>query len=88
MKNIDLFSDYIEEHDEAILSHLYDIKLKYNDAKGMDFTLEFHFSDNDYFTNKVLTKKYTMTCEVSKDDPFSFEGATITEVKGYLIFVL
>ena len=48
------------------------------------FSLEFHFSENEHFTNKVLTKTYTMSCALPEDDPFSFEGATITNVKGYV----
>ena len=47
-----------------------------------EFDLEFHFTDNEYFTNKVLTKRYKLSCEITKDDPFSFEGATITKVTG------
>lgn len=82
LKNVDLFTDYIMEHDEPILKHLTDIKLSYTDSKGMDFTLDFYFSDNEYFSNKVLTKTYKLSCEVPKDDPFSFEGATITQMNG------
>ncbi|XP_003385626.1 PREDICTED: nucleosome assembly protein 1-like 1 [Amphimedon queenslandica] len=82
LRNIDVFNEYIMDHDEAILEHLTDIKLTYADERGLDFTLDFHFSDNEYFTNNVLTKKYTVSCEVSPDDPFGFEGPTITEVKG------
>ena len=47
-----------------------------------NFTLEFHFSENDYFTNKVLTKSYVMSCVVPEEDPFAFEGATITSCTG------
>ena len=39
----------------------------------MGFTLYFHFSPNDYFTNEVLTKTYELKCEPQEDDPFSFE---------------
>ena len=49
---------------------------------SQDFSIEFHFSDNEWFTNKVLTKLYKVACEVNKDDPWSFEGAAITEGKG------
>ena len=47
-----------------------------------DFTIEYHFSENEYFTNKVLTKSYTVSCDVSDEDPFSYEGAFITGGKG------
>merc|ERR1712121_215139 len=51
----------------------------------MGFILEFHFSPNDYFTNKVLTKEYEMKCEPMEDDPFSFEGPEIYKCKGCTI---
>ena len=41
------------------------------------FTLEFHFSPNDFFTNTVLTKEYTMKCTPDEKDPFSFDGPEI-----------
>ena len=30
------------------------------------FTLEFHFSPNEYFTDKVLTKSYEMRSEIDE----------------------
>ncbi|KAE8615667.1 hypothetical protein XENTR_v10008580 [Xenopus tropicalis] len=56
-KNVDLLSDMVQEHDEPILKHLKDIKVKFSEAgQPMSFTLEFHFEPNDFFTNEVLTK--------------------------------
>ena len=48
-----------------------------------DFSLEFHFKPNEYFSDAVLVKSYKVACVVSEDDPFSFEGATITSCEGY-----
>ena len=39
----------------------------------MGFTLHFHFGENEFFTNTVLTKTYELKCEPQEDDPFSFE---------------
>ena len=47
-----------------------------------DFRLEFCFSENEWFTNKVLVKSYKVSCEVNKEDPWSFEGASITGSEG------
>lgn len=47
-----------------------------------DFSIEYHFADNEWFSNKVLTMTYFVTCEVSEDDPWSFEGATIYACHG------
>merc|ERR1719239_2067178 len=48
----------------------------------MGFTLSFHFHPNDYFSNSVLTKHYSMKCEPDKEDPFSFEGPEIYKCEG------
>ncbi|EHH66509.1 NAP-1-related protein [Macaca fascicularis] len=64
-KNVDLLSDMVQEHDEPILKHLKDIKVKFSDAgQPMSFVLEFHFEPNEYFTNEVLTKTYRMRCQI------------------------
>ena len=47
-----------------------------------DFSIEYHFSENEWFSNKVLVKSYTVSCEVDTDDPWSFEGAAITACTG------
>ena len=47
-----------------------------------DFTIEYHFSENEWFTNKVLTMSYYVTCDVNDEDPWAFEGATIQACQG------
>ncbi|XP_025956088.2 nucleosome assembly protein 1-like 1 isoform X2 [Dromaius novaehollandiae] len=82
-KNVDLLSDMVQEHDEPILKHLKDIKVKFSEAgQPMSFTLEFHFEPNDYFTNEVLTKTYRMRSEPDDSDPFSFDGPEIMGCTG------
>uniref|UniRef100_A0AAQ4S3Y3 Nucleosome assembly protein 1-like 1 n=1 Tax=Gasterosteus aculeatus aculeatus TaxID=481459 RepID=A0AAQ4S3Y3_GASAC len=77
-KNVDLLSDMLQEHDEPILKHLQDIKVKFSDpGQPMSFTLEFLFEANDFFTNTVLTKTYKMRSEPDESDPFSFDGPEI-----------
>lgn len=70
----------VQDYDEPILKHLVDIQLKFHD-EPMGFTLEFHFTENEYFTNKVLTKYYEMKCVPDKEDPFGFEGPEIFKCK-------
>ncbi|XP_074798114.1 nucleosome assembly protein 1-like 1 isoform X1 [Natator depressus] len=82
-KNVDLLSDMVQEHDEPILKHLKDIKVKFSEAgQAMSFTLEFHFESNDFFTNEVLTKSYRMRSEPDDSDPFSFDGPEIMGCTG------
>jgi len=79
-KNVELLADMIQDHDEPILKHLTDIKVHYLEDP-MGFALEFFFSPNDYFENRVLTKTYEMKCQPDEEDPFSFEGLEIHKCK-------
>ncbi|XP_006147868.1 nucleosome assembly protein 1-like 1 [Tupaia chinensis] len=85
-KNVDLLSDMVQEHDEPILKHLKDIKVKFSDAaQPMSFVLEFlefHFEPNEYFTNEVLTNTYRMKSEPHDSDPFVFDGPEIMGCTG------
>ena len=69
--------EVIGEDDEGVLEHLWDIGLAFDEGDAMGFTLSFHFHPNEFFTNSVLTKHYSMKCEPDKDDPFSFEVSFI-----------
>ena len=82
LKNVELISNNIQEHDEPILAHLTDIQVKLSPKPKMGFTLEFYFSPNDFFTNSVLTKHYELKAEVDPEDPFSFEGAEVSKCTG------
>ncbi|XP_077995080.1 nucleosome assembly protein 1-like 1 isoform X2 [Glandiceps talaboti] len=85
-KNVDMLSEMVQEHDESILRHLDDIQVKFSEpGQTMGFTLEYIFSANEYFTNKVLTKQYTMRAEPDETDPFSFEGPEIISCTGCTI---
>lgn len=62
----------VQQHDEPLLKHLTDIKINYEE--DLSYSLEFHFTPNDHFTDAVLTKKYYLRCKIDGDEPFSFEG--------------
>ena len=81
-KSTDMLSEMVQDHDEPILEHLTDIKVKFSKADPMGFTLEFYFSTNEYFTNSVLTKEYILRSEPDTTDPFSFEGPEIVKCVG------
>ena len=67
--------EVIGENDEEVLENLWDVGLAFDEGDVMGFTLSFHFHPNDFFTNSVLTKHYSMKCEPDKEDPFSFEAS-------------
>uniref|UniRef100_A0A2K6CGG1 Nucleosome assembly protein 1 like 1 n=1 Tax=Macaca nemestrina TaxID=9545 RepID=A0A2K6CGG1_MACNE len=84
-KNVDLLSDMLQEHDEPILKHFDDTKVKFSDAgQPKSFVLEFHFEPSEYFTNEVLTKTCRIRLEPEPDDsdPFSFDGPEIMGCTG------
>jgi len=84
-KNVQMLSEMVQEHDEPILKHLFDIKVIFLESNPMGFVLEFHFAPNEYFSNSVLTKEYEMKCTPEENDPFSFEGPEIYRCKGCII---
>ena len=53
----------LQENDEPVLELLDDVTVTLSEKAPMGFTLHFHFKENDYFTNQVLTKEYEMKCE-------------------------
>ncbi|KAF2484584.1 putative nucleosome assembly protein [Neohortaea acidophila] len=55
MKNSSL-AETITERDEEVLKDITDIRMEYLDRPG--FRLIFEFADNDFFTNKTITKTY------------------------------
>jgi len=82
-RQVDTLSEMLQEHDEPILRHLEDIKVKYSDpGKPMSFELEFLFSENEFFANRSLTKVYVMRAEPDETDPLSFEGPEIIKCNG------
>jgi nucleosome assembly protein 1-like 1 len=59
LKNTENFREVIEEHDEPVLESLENIKYEWLDPQGKTgWKLHFHFAENEFFTNKVLTKTF------------------------------
>jgi len=66
LANHHLTGEYITEEDVDALECLTDITCKY--SPGMtSFVLTFTFDENDFFTNKVLTKEYTVDPDLLDD---------------------
>ena len=73
-----------QPHDEAILESLLDINVTFPGA-SMGFVLEFVFSENEFFEDKVLTKTYHMKSEPDEFDPVAFDGPEIIGSNGCTI---
>jgi len=78
----EMLVEVIGENDEELLEHLWDISLDMDEPGNMGFKLSFHFHPNSYFTDAVLTKRYSMKCTPDKADPFGFEGPEIYKCEG------
>ena len=73
MKNQVSLAEMITERDNEVLKHLTDIRMEYLDRPG--FRLIFEFSENEYFTNKVLTKTYFYQEENGYGGDFIYDHA-------------
>ena len=82
LRNVELLDEQLYEWDYPALKHLEDIKLVFPDAEGLNFILEFYFSPNTFFSDAVLTKWYTVKCDVDPNDPFQFNGPEIVNCTG------
>ncbi|KNC47275.1 NAP-1 is [Thecamonas trahens ATCC 50062] len=78
LQNNSSLEDVLAESDYPVLESLIDVTIAYpEDNPGFD--LVFTFADNEYFTNKVLTKSYTL--ETDKFEGPMFKAATATAIE-------
>ena len=73
IKNQVSLAELITERDEAALKHITDIRMEYLEKPG--FRLIFEFGENEYFTNKLITKTYFYQEESSYGGEFIYDHA-------------
>lgn len=73
MKNQVSLAELITDRDEAALKLLTDIRMEYLEKPG--FRLIFEFADNEFFTNKVITKTYYYQEESGYGGDFIYDHA-------------
>lgn len=73
MKNQVSLAELITDRDEAALKHLTDIRMEYTDKPG--FRLIFDFAENEFFTNKTITKTYYYQEESGYGGDFIYDHA-------------
>ncbi|KAH0563180.1 hypothetical protein GP486_002256 [Trichoglossum hirsutum] len=73
MKNQGSIAEMITDRDEAALKHLTDVRMEYLDRPG--FRLIFEFAENDYFTNKTISKTYYYQEESGYGGDFIYDHA-------------
>ena len=73
MKNQISLAEMITDRDEGALRYLTDIRMEYLDKPG--FRLLFDFTENEYFTNKTITKTYYYQNESGYGGDFIYDHA-------------
>ncbi|KAK4164862.1 nucleosome assembly protein 1 [Cladorrhinum sp. PSN259] len=73
MKNQISLAEMITDRDEGALKSLIDIRMEYLDKPG--FKLIFEFAENEYFTNKTITKTYFYQNESGYGGDFIYDHA-------------
>lgn len=73
MKNQISLAEMITERDQEALKHLVDIRMEYLDRPG--FRLIFEFSENEFFTNKTISKTYYYKEENGYGGDFIYDHA-------------
>lgn len=73
MKNQISLAEMITDRDEEALKHLTDIRMEYLDRPG--FRLIFEFAENEFFTNKTITKTYYYQEESGYGGDFIYDHA-------------
>jgi len=78
MKNHVSLPEMITERDEEALKHLTDIRMEYLDRPG--FRLIFEFSENEFFTNKTISKTYYYKDENGYGGDFIYDHAEGSQI--------
>ncbi|KAF6223474.1 hypothetical protein HO133_000317 [Letharia lupina] len=73
MKNQVSLAELITDRDEAVLKLLTDIRMEYLEKPG--FRLKFEFAENDFFSNKTITKTYFYQEESGYGGEFIYDHA-------------
>jgi len=81
LKNCSVVAESIQENDEPLLEKLTNIDLELS-SDPMGFSLHFHFSENKYITDKILTKHYIVENKVDLESPLHYEGSEIKSCIG------
>ncbi|ORM41309.1 Proteasome subunit beta type-4 [Babesia sp. Xinjiang] len=83
MKNNNTLRSIIEFRDEPVLAYLSDVKAEFLEPlKQESFRIMMTFDENPYFSNKVLTKQYTMKV-IDGEVEALLQGTEATEINWY-----
>lgn len=80
-RNVPQLSELVQDHDEALLECLQDVRLGYEQDS---YTVTFQFRPNTFLhdSSLLLTKRYFLQHSADQDYPFQFEGPEIVRCEG------
>ncbi|GMS97007.1 hypothetical protein PENTCL1PPCAC_19182, partial [Pristionchus entomophagus] len=81
LKSAENINECVQECDEPILKFLTDVTSTVQ-IEPPGFTIFFHFAENPYFKNTVLTKQYKLEMKPDGEEPFEYDGPAVTETTG------
>jgi len=80
LKNSSL-SEEIFEQDEPALKALTDIRTSFiPDEQGVGFTVDFHFKENEFFSNAVLSKTFVMQLPAAEGEEQDFDDEELQKL--------
>lgn len=80
LKHHDMIDSAINEKDEEALKYLIDITQDPVEEEAGSFTLKFHFRENPFFTNEVLSKTYHLDGDGEEGEEVVCESVDSTQV--------
>ncbi|KAK9373243.1 uncharacterized protein V1513DRAFT_449866 [Lipomyces chichibuensis] len=78
IKNVPALAETITDKDEEALKYLSDIRVEFIEQPG--FMLLFQFAENEFFSNKVITKTYFYQDETTFDGDYIYDHAVGDEI--------
>lgn len=80
LKNSNL-AEEIFEQDEPVLKALTDIRLSFvPEEQGVGFTIDFHFKENEFFSNAVLSKTFIMQLPAAEGEQQEFDDESLQKL--------
>jgi nucleosome assembly protein 1-like 1 len=74
-------SEEIFEQDEPALKALTDIRVSYiPEDQGVGFTINFHFKENEFFSNAVLSKTFIMQLPAAEGEQVDFDDEELQKI--------
>jgi nucleosome assembly protein 1-like 1 len=80
LKHHEMLDSAITEKDEEALKYLVDITQDPVEEEQGSFTLKFHFKENPYFTNEVISKTYHLEGDGEEGDEVVCESVDSTQI--------